>query len=174
MSIGSVSPTLAPYAQGSLADAFKQRRQDFGSLASALGSGNLQGAQQAFAALQQDMQTIAQARSAQGSGDADGDNDGSSAAQGTTGQTASTSSFQSLLAQRTQDLNALSTALGAGDLQSAQQAFAALQQDMQALGQGRHRHHHGAAAASAATPTVSTPATGSTAPVSSPTINVTA
>jgi len=140
MSINSVSFGSNTYSQGvqsnqsNMAAAFKQRKQDFSTLSSALNSGDLQGAQKAFAALQQDQQAIQQNRGAQGA-DQDGDNDGS--------KTSSSAS------QRNQDMTALGSALNSGDLKGAQQALANLQQDMQASRAGHHHHHHGGNAQSA-------------------------
>jgi hypothetical protein len=143
MSISSVSFGNNPYAQGVQAgqsSAFQQRRQDFSALQSALGSGDLAGAQKAFASLQQDMQAMGQARGGRGA-DRDGDNDGSGGAQtGQTGQTGQPS-FQAQLDQRKQDFSALQSALSSGDLAGAQKAFASLQQDMRATGKGHHHHH---------------------------------
>ncbi|MHB9119606.1 MAG: hypothetical protein ACYC2R_15245 [Burkholderiales bacterium] len=168
MSISSISSGSNPYVQNAqsgasgLSDLFKQRKQDFSSLASALKSGDLQGAQQAFASLQQDKQTIQQSRGAQGAGggDSDGDNDGSKSGQ---------AGAQGIGSQRSKDFAALSSALGSGDLQGAQQAFATLQQDIQTSRQGHHHHHQQGAGVqpSASTSTGSTASTGST-------VNVTA
>ncbi|MBZ0090671.1 MAG: hypothetical protein K8F27_00395 [Sulfuricellaceae bacterium] len=173
MSISSISSGSNPYVQNAqsgasgLSDLFKQRKQDFSTLASALKSGDLQGAQQAFASLQQDNQTIQQSRGAQGAGgassgggDADGDNDGSKSGQ---------AGAQGVGGQRAKDFAALSSALGSGDLQGAQQAFATLQQDIQTSRQGHHHHHPQGTSVqpSASTSTGSTASTGST-------VNVTA
>lgn len=157
MSITSVSSGSNYYSpniqtsQSSIANAFKQRKQDFATLAGALNSGDLSGAQQAFASLQQDIQAIAQGRGAQGA-DGDGDNDGG---QATASTSATPSGSGNPIDQRTPDMTALSNALGSGDLNAAQQAFASLQQDLQAMGQARHHHGHqgnaGTATASAGT-----------------------
>jgi hypothetical protein len=40
------------------------------------------------------------------------------------------------------DLAAIGNALQSGDMKSAQDAFAKLQQDMKAAGGGHHHHHH--------------------------------
>jgi len=131
MSVTSIGSNLySQNLQSNLSDAFKQRKQDFTSLANALNSGNLQGAQQAFASLQQDMQTIRQGRES-GHADQGGDHRGGGR-----------SNVQGASSQRQQDFTALANALKSGNLQSAQQAFATLQQDMQAIRQD-HRHHHG-------------------------------
>src|SRR5512135_2855409 len=119
MSVTSVSFGNNSFAQGPQSAAFQQRKQDFSALQSALSSGDLDGAKKAFASLQQDTQSIRQGRSSQGT-DQDGDNDGSKGAQSSNG------------GQGKQDFTALQNALNAGDLKGAQQAFASLQQDMQA------------------------------------------
>jgi ribosomal protein S20 len=157
MSISSVSNGASPYTQGlqpsQISDALKQRKQDFTALSNALQSGDIAGAQKAFSAMQQDTQTIRQFRSGQG-GDRDGDNDGSKAVQaGQSGQNSKTS-MQDLM-------KSLKQALSSGDLQGAQQAFATLQQNMQA-NQGHRHHHHGGGAQPAASSAVSSAASTST------------
>jgi hypothetical protein len=107
-----------------------QGAKDFEALQSALGSGDLSAAQQAFATLKEDMQGAGQPGRHRhrhvGSV-----NDTTSAADASS--TTSTS-------QGAKDLEALQNALGSGDLTAAQQAFAALKQDLQATGaSGRHR-----------------------------------
>ena len=126
MAVGSVSPNN-PYVQNAQmgqASAFKQRRQDFEALAQALGSGDLSGAQSAFAALQQDLKNVGQSQSGQQAGASGQDK------------------FQTAL-------QALSQALSSGDLSAAQSAFASLQQ---ARGHHhRHAHTDGGTSAPAAT-----------------------
>ena len=100
---------------------FKQTRADFQSIASALQSGNLDQAQQAFGQLQKDNPRLAQLLNSPASG---------------------TDS------PRVADLKALASALQNKDLPGAQQAFSALQQTAQA-GVGRHHHHNSAATGSA-------------------------
>ena len=56
MSISSVSNNANPLQSAQMSGAFKQRKQDFAALGSALQSGDLAGAQKAFSALQQDTQ----------------------------------------------------------------------------------------------------------------------
>ena len=108
-----------------------QRLQHFQAFRTALLSGNLAGAQQAFAPFQKDMQTGLQ-NLAEG---------------GATSQHA----------QATKDLQTMGDALGKGDIAGAQQAFVALKQDLQAV-YSRHVHHAvradaaSAQAAKAATP----------------------
>jgi len=85
-----------------------KRHEDFDALQSALQSGNISGAQTAFAGLLQEVQ-----------------------------KTTLTSESGSLFANGTQaskDLNALGSALKSGNLSDAQKAFATLQQDIQAAG----------------------------------------
>ena len=100
--------------------AFNQTRADFQTLASALQSGDLASAQQAFAQLQKDNPRLAQAlNSAPSSSDS----------------------------PRIADLKSIASALQSGDITSAQQAFAKLQQDGQAVAGHHHHHHHAAPAA---------------------------
>ena len=85
---------------------------DFQSLAKALNSGDLSGAQQAFSTFQKDLQKI-------GGGN----------------QQDSQSAMQ-------KDVQTLGDALKSGNLADAQKAFAALQQDAQNQVQKGHHHHH--------------------------------
>jgi len=125
MSISSVSNSTN-LQSSQMSDAFKQRKQDFAALASALQSGDLAGAQKAFATLQQDKLAIGQAQGGQG-------NNSSAVSQSSQG---GATSMQDLM-------NQLKQALSSGDLQGAQQAFASLQQNMQANRGHGHHHHHG-------------------------------
>lgn len=129
MSIPSISsdPTVS---QNYASNPFQQIRKDFTALKTSLTSGDLTGAQQAFATLQQDMQSAGLAGGSQ--------------------QTATTTATQASSPLDT-DLNALGAALKNGDTSGAQQAFATLQKDMQQMRQtqggqqtqkARHRHHH--------------------------------
>ena len=136
MSISSVSNSIN--LQSSLmSDAFKQRKQDFTALARALQSGDLAGAQKAFATLQQDKQSFDPAP-----GQTLGEHGSSNgivaqASQSSQSSQGGTTSMQDLMSQ-------LKQALSAGDLQGAQQAFASLQQKIPASqAQGHHHHHHG-------------------------------
>lgn len=122
MSSISFSSLGSPYS--SRQNNAANRKNDFQALASALNSGDLSGAQNAFAALQKDLPPGQQA------GATGGQNDNSKNNPVAT------------------DFQNLSQALSSGDLSSAQSAFAKLQQDMQAM-QGGHRghhHHHGGGA----------------------------
>ena len=117
VSISGVSAGAA-YQANAAQTHFGQARQDFKDLASALQSGDLSGAQTAFAAWQQVMQ----------SGQA-----------GTQQNASQNGGKQNPFAQ---DMAAVGKALQSGDVAGAKQAFAQLQQDMQAVGRGHHRHHH--------------------------------
>ena len=105
--------------QSTIQSTFKQRQQDFQSLADALQAGNLPGAQQAFAALQQDRAS-------------------SSHVAGVTGtqQTGQSSPIR-------QDIQTLQSALQANDLAGAQKALTTFQPDLQQAGHAQPRHHHG-------------------------------
>jgi hypothetical protein len=124
MSVSSVSSTSGVNATDFSAS-FKQTRADFQSLASALQSGDLSSAQQAFAQLQQDNPRLAQALNSDSS---TSDN------------------------SRLNDLKSLAGALQSGNLAGAQQAFAQLQPGAQSA-HGHHHHHHHAAPASPDTST---------------------
>jgi ribosomal protein S20 len=126
MTVSNVSSTVNPY-QPDVQSPWKQRAQDFKALQSALQSGDLSGAQQAFAAFQKDMPASAQAA-----------------------QTAQANSASTPNSQGAKDFQALQSALGSGDLSGAQQAFASLQKDLQSAGStGRRHHHHGDSASNA-------------------------
>ena len=105
--------------QSTVQSNFKQRQQDFQNLADALQAGNLQGAQQAFAALQKDRSS-------------------SSSVAGVTGTSQAGQS-----SPMRQDMQALQSALQANDLPGAQKALTTFQQDLQQVGHTHHRHHHG-------------------------------
>lgn len=155
MSISSVSNNTTPLQTSQMSGAFKQRKQDFAALGSALQAGDLAGAQKAYAALQQDTQGIGQARGGQG----DKDDTTQTAQSGTT----STKDMMDQLKQ----------ALSTGDMQGAQQAYAAIQQKMQAnQSQGHHHHHHGSGSQSGSSSTTSAANTTTSTPSAS--INVTA
>ena len=111
----SHDPTLNPYLSNAQS-AWKQRAEDFKALAGALQSGDLAGAQQAFAAWQKDQPNSAQPASAGGA--------------------------SSPTTQAGRDLQALQSALSSGDLTGAQKAFATLKQDMHGAGRAGHHHHH--------------------------------
>ena len=117
MSVSEISSNGSGYESNMTVQTHKQQRQDFGALSKALGSGDLAGAQKAFAALQQDMQKMQQTKGA-----------GSQAGQNSAVKT---------------DMDALASALNSGDVSGAQKAFAAVQQDMKNAHKGVH--HHGSA-----------------------------
>jgi soluble cytochrome b562 len=118
MSISSISGSTNTYQayQTSGQNNFAQLRQAFQALASTLQSGDMTGAQNAFATLQQLLPN-------------------SSAGNQT--QNGQQGSNQSPFAT---DLNAVGQALQSGNVSDAQEAFAKLQQDMQSI-QGHHHHH---------------------------------
>jgi soluble cytochrome b562 len=101
-----------------------QFRQDFDDLSQALQSGDLSGAQTAFASIEQ-MRP---------------DNN-------VTQATSANSATQPVNGPLRADMDALSKALKSGDLKGAQDAFKQLQQDAQAVRQSRPHHHHHATAA---------------------------
>ena len=136
MTVSNVSSTLTPY-QPVVQSPWQQRAQDFKALQSALQSGDLSGAQQAFAALQNNQQTSTQA--------------------------ANPSGASSPTSQLATDFQSLQTALQAGNLSGAQTAFAAVKQDMQSAGGAQrahhHHHHHGGSGGTNSTPASSASST---------------
>ena len=124
-----------------------QRKQYFNQLNQALQSGDLAGAQNAYASLQQLTPN------------------GSQNSTTTTGA-AGTSSTQS-------DFSALGQALQSGDLTGAQKAFSQVQQDMQTAHAGHHHHHH-SKAANDTTSTQDSSGTTSSSSTSGTSINVVA
>jgi hypothetical protein len=140
VSISSISSVANAY-QPTLTNwqnKLSQIRQGFKELARTLQSGDLTGAQMAFASLQPLLPN-------------------SSAGNQT--QNGQQGSGQSPFAT---DFSALGQALQSGDVTKAQQAYAKLQQDMQAV-QGHHHHHHHNASASiqSTAPTTSSLSAGS-------------
>jgi DNA-binding FadR family transcriptional regulator len=154
--VSTSTPTPSP---------IQQVQQDYLQLASALQSGSLTGAQSAFAALEQALQT-------QG---------GTSTAPATTTSTNSNDPIAN-------DLNALGQALSSGNLTQAQSAFTQLNQDIQTAeksGQAQnsqqsyraeehhHHHHHGGDGGSSSQSSSSSSASNSyTSSNSSSTVNV--
>jgi|ERR1035437_1083005 iron uptake system EfeUOB component EfeO/EfeM len=118
MNVSGVNSATTAY-QTSVQSSFKQRAQDFKALQTALQSGDVTTAQQAFASLQKDMQTSSKAAGA-------------------------TSNQSSQTSQLGADFQTLQSALQSGDLSGAQSAFATLKQDLQSTGaaHGAHHHHH--------------------------------
>jgi hypothetical protein len=138
-----------------------QRRQDFTQLSTALQSGNLQGAQQAFSNLEQ----LQGGPSSSSSG---GSTSPATSGSGTAGSgTAGTNAVAN-------DFAALGQALSSGDLSQAQSAFTQLQTDMQSAKQSGssggqtqvegHRHHHHGGGGESAQPSSSSTSSGSTSP----------
>ena len=129
MSISGISSS-SDYYQSYLtnrADSLRQQsKQDLNSLAEALQSNDLSGAQNAFASLLQLFP-----------------NSSSSANDQT--QSAATSSASSPInyaSSITGDLNVLGQAIQSGDLTSAQNDLSKLTQDIQSIGKSHHHHHH--------------------------------
>ena len=117
MSVSPISISTASPYQAQLASAFKQRGQDFKALGNALQSGDLAGAQQAFAALKKDTQTIQSAQQ----------------------QQSQPSGPNSRIRP---NFETVESALDSGDLSGAQKAFATVQQDIQAVRKSPGRHVH--------------------------------
>ena len=116
MSVSGISTNTNLNQTTSAQTKFRQIRNDFQQLGQALQSGDLNGAQQAFAALQQLIPNL------------------SSGSQAQNGQQGS--SQNPLLA----GLNAVGKALQSGDLSGAKTAFAKLQQDVQSVSHKGHHH----------------------------------
>ncbi|MHB1241647.1 MAG: hypothetical protein ACYC18_14280, partial [Gammaproteobacteria bacterium] len=128
MSIAAISSAYSPY-QANSSSFNQQRRTDFQQLAQSLKAGDLSGAQQAFAALQQDFQGVSTIQ-------------GGSSASTQVGAVGATSGGGSTL---TSDLTAVGNALQSGNLSSAQNSFATLMQALQGAHHGHH-HHYGSGA----------------------------
>lgn len=128
MSLSPVSQLNSVYSPSSSnqTSPLRKIRQDFDQLGQALSAGDLSGAQQAFAAYQQDLQGLQQASAAQ-----------------PVAQNAQTTLQDAV--------SALGTALNAGDVSGAQKAFTAMQQALQHAGGHMHHHHPHAQAAQALT-----------------------
>jgi len=120
MSVSSISSSTG-INRADWRSTVKQGKQDFSQLLGSLQSGDVNGAQQAYAAMQQllpGFQSSAQADAASGSSASSGN-----AAANTIGT----------------DFSALGTALNSGSLAGAQDAVAKLQQDAQAYQQDHHK-----------------------------------
>ena len=115
MSVSPISPASVNLYQAQVARAFKQRGLDFKALGNALQSGDLAGAQQAFAALKKDTQTI----------------------QGAQRQQSQLSGQHSRVRPNFQTVE---SALNAGDLSGAQKAFDTVQQEIQAARKSHGGH----------------------------------
>jgi hypothetical protein len=133
MSISSISSN-SDYNQNYLingSNSLKQQgQQDFKSLADALQSGDLSGAQNAFAALLQLFPNSSSPANNQTQ---------SAATSSAAGSSNSTNSI-------TNDLSTLGQAIQSGDLTGAQNDFSKLMQDIKLIGGGHHHHHHKASA----------------------------
>ena len=146
MSVSSINANSYPYAPAAQSVNFQQRAQDFKALQTALQSGDLSSAQQAFSALQHDMPRLAQSANA-------------------TSQT-------SPVSQLSQDFQSLQSALQSGDLSSAQQAFASLTQDLQSAHKGHHHRHPGQGNSTVSSTSSTTSTNANIAPLpSTPTLN---
>ena len=117
-SINGVSSAGSNY-QTNAQSPWQQRANDFKALQSALQSGDLSGAQQAFANLQQDGQGFSPASAK-----------------------TSTAAASAVSSQGAVAIQALQSALSSGNLSAAQQSFATLKQDMQNAGRTSHHHRH--------------------------------
>ena len=128
MSIPNISSSSDYYQRFSIngSDSLRQQgQQDFKSLADALRSGDLSGAQSAFASLLSLLP-----------------NSSSSANSKTQSEAISSASSSSNGASSIiSDLSALGQALQSSDLTGAQNDFLKLMQDMQSIGRGHHHHH---------------------------------
>jgi DNA-binding FadR family transcriptional regulator len=118
MTVSGISTSTDLNQTSSTQTKFKQVKDDYQLLGQALQSGDLNAAQQAFAALQQLIPNL------------------SSGSQAQNGQQGS--SQNPLLT----DLNAIGKALQSGDLSAAKAAFAKLQQDVQSVSIKGHHHRH--------------------------------
>jgi hypothetical protein len=120
-SINSISSSTSLYPADTQISR-KQRTQDFKALQTALQSGNLSAAQEAFASFQQSQPNNSSGITANGAASTSGQNSQASNA------------FQSL-----------QSALTAGNLSGAQQAFATLQRNLEgaAASKSGRRHNHG-------------------------------
>ena len=120
MSVSPISSVDNPYQtyQTNLHNNLGQVRQGFKNLASALQSGDLGGAQQAFTALQQLLPNSSAGNQTQNGQQGSGQN-----------------TFAT-------DFQALGQAIKSGNLSDVKAAFSKLQQDMQSVQGHHHRHHH--------------------------------
>ena len=120
-SISSITSDPTAF-QNYVSNPFQQVRKDFAALKKSLNSNDLQGAQKAFATLQQDMQQVRQTQGGQQTQRAHHrhHHHHGGGAQGTQDATSNPLS----------DLAAIGSALQSNDLQGAQKAFATLQQDL--------------------------------------------
>jgi hypothetical protein len=155
MTINSTSSTGCSNSIASQQSGIKQTKADFQALSTALQSGDLSGAQTAFAQLQKDNPRIAQALNS---------SSGSSASSGTSSSGSSPTSA----------LQSLGSALQNGDLSGAQAALAQVQQNAPTQHAGHGHHHHGGAAASTDNATTTSSPTTTTASGAGSILNTTA
>ncbi|HYA14298.1 MAG TPA: hypothetical protein VEF33_08160 [Syntrophales bacterium] len=118
MIVSGINSNTNVYQANTQHTKFRQIKDNFQQLDQALQAGNLNGAQQAFAALQQLMPDLSLDNKIQN------------------GQT---SIGHGLFKT---DFNAIGLALKSGDLTGAKAAFAKLQQDIQSVHKGRHSHNN--------------------------------
>jgi hypothetical protein len=129
--MSSVSPVSStnPYL---LLSNTNQPQQDLTALGNALNSGDLGGAQNAFASFQKDTQNLA------------------------IGGPSNSTANSSTTTTPSQDMQTLQNALSSGDLSAAKAAYAQLMQDLQQTKGHHHHHHHHKADASSSTSASST------------------
>ena len=124
-SISSNSDYYQSYVTNESDSLRQQSKQDLKSLAETLQSGDLSGAQNAFASL---LQLFPNSSSSANS-------------QTQSAATSPASSFSNGTSPITSDLSVLGQAIQSGDLTGAQSDFSKLMQDMQSIGGGHHHHH---------------------------------
>jgi hypothetical protein len=120
MSISSISSYNSLY-QANVQNIYQQEQQNIANLGNALQSGNLSGAQQAFSAFEQVLNSSQNENQTQKA----------PITPGTIGNNSVSS-----------DLSALGNALQSQNTTSAQTAFNQLLQDLQGAQKGHHHHHH--------------------------------
>ena len=145
MTVSGVSSTNN-VDQNDYQNAFSQRKQYVNDLSQSLKSGDLAGAQKAFASLQQITPNSSQ---------------NSTANTGATGSSSIGSDF-----------SALGKALQSGDLTGAQKAFGQVQQDMKTAGAAHHHHHHHSKASNSSATTQDSSGTTSSSATSGNSINI--
>jgi hypothetical protein len=153
MSISAIAGTQSYYTPTMSSTSQKQNTfQALQQLSQALQSGNLQGAQSAFATLQSGLPA-----SLGGTAASFG-----ATSLGATSATTATSGTSSTSNPIATDMQSLAQALQSGNLSAAQAAFAKLQQDSSSSSQVQghhHHHHHGGNSSSSSTSSASTATT---------------
>ncbi len=154
MSISSISSNpdyYQNYSTNGPSGLKQQSQQDFKSLAESLQSGDLSGAQSAFASLMQLFPNLSSSVNSQPQATA----------------TSPASSSSNVTNSVNNDLSALGQAIQSGDLKAAQNDFSELMHDTQSIGSEHHHHHHKTSAnsqnATTASPTSSITGTNSVA-----------